>query len=170
MKRMLNYDTQIIHQFRVIYDEEHEHANNSDDNLHNDPSSNNENDHNEIMLPTFVKESLDNMKKYDGTINFMKSMNHFLLLVPMESKRKIYLRLYKWVVSFATWNYSTVSNSISQLTLQNSNTMKNNENENNNNNNNNNNNELNNNFDKMKLESSNETKTNNNESKFIQIF
>lgn len=40
-------------------------------------------------------------------VEFEAASNKFALLVPTENKRKVFLRLFKWVISFATWKYSS---------------------------------------------------------------
>lgn len=79
------------------------------------------------MLPPFVRQQLDQIREattHRGTGLVSPTMSdspHLLglwiesksateklhLLVPNEKKRKNYLRLFKWVVSFATWRYGT---------------------------------------------------------------
>lgn len=42
---------------------------------------------------------------YYTTIEIIAAENNFIKVVPVESKRIFYARIFKWVVSFATWKY-----------------------------------------------------------------
>jgi hypothetical protein len=76
------------------------------------------------MLPPFVRQQLDQIRDSNtqrglplpscSSLTMAESKvatQKLHLLVPNEDKRKNYLRLFKWVVSFATWRYGADSTS-----------------------------------------------------------
>lgn len=57
------------------------------------------------LLPPFVREQLDKIHNAKNSDDAAAATEKLHLLVPNETKRKRYVRLFKWVVSFATWKY-----------------------------------------------------------------
>ena len=70
-------------------------------------------DQEDTKLPPFVREQLDLMKQGK---QLEQTVNQFKLLVPSFAKRAQYLRMFKWVVSFATWTYGTTAAAASSTT------------------------------------------------------
>jgi hypothetical protein len=63
-------------------------------------------DSDDIRLPPFVREVLEHMRDSKTLEEFNEVVGQLVTLVPSESERRAYVRVYKWVVAFATWRYT----------------------------------------------------------------
>jgi hypothetical protein len=66
-------------------------------------------EYSDVFLPPFVRKPLDDMRGVQCEAEMHAAIDSFVRLVPDEAKRKFYVRIFKWVVAFATWKYARVA-------------------------------------------------------------
>eukprot|EP00595_Chromulina_sp_UTEXLB2642_P003014 CAMPEP_0196768070 /NCGR_PEP_ID=MMETSP1095-20130614/42308_1 /TAXON_ID=96789 ORGANISM="Chromulina nebulosa, Strain UTEXLB2642" /NCGR_SAMPLE_ID=MMETSP1095 /ASSEMBLY_ACC=CAM_ASM_000446 /LENGTH=332 /DNA_ID=CAMNT_0042137133 /DNA_START=980 /DNA_END=1975 /DNA_ORIENTATION=- len=119
--RMLDYDYQLTTQYQVqfnlskTYDEEKidskldkqidSRMDIKDLKLGYESIAITDSDGDDIKLPPFVRTILDDMRNSSTSDDFNKAVQKFILFVPQERKRRIYLRIYKWMVAYCIWSY-----------------------------------------------------------------
>jgi hypothetical protein len=64
-----------------------------------------ENDESDVRLPPFVRTQLEVVRNANTLEELNHAIENYSILVPSDIKRKAYLRVFKWVVSFAFWKY-----------------------------------------------------------------
>ena len=60
------------------------------------------------MLPRYVSQALEKLREADSKQNsgeLEEAMNHFATIIPNESVRRKYRRIFKWVVAYAPWKF-----------------------------------------------------------------
>jgi hypothetical protein len=60
------------------------------------------------MLPRYVSQALEKLREADSKPNsgeLEEAMNHFATIIPNESVRCKYRRIFKWVVAYAPWKF-----------------------------------------------------------------
>jgi len=60
------------------------------------------------MLPRYVSQALEKLREADSKQNpgeLEEAMSHFATIVPNESARRKYRRIFKWVVAYAPWKF-----------------------------------------------------------------
>lgn len=120
MVRMSLYESQISSEYRtdtILFDKKGEDG--RDDNPADDSNDSPQDDTMQsstgqsqgldgidIRLPPFVRGVLENMRDAKSLEEFNEAVHELVTLVPNESERRAYVRVYKWVVAFATWRYT----------------------------------------------------------------
>lgn len=59
----------------------------------------------DVRLPPFVRSQLDRIRDAQTADDLLVAEQKLNVLVPSETRRKNYIRAFKWIVSFATWKY-----------------------------------------------------------------
>jgi hypothetical protein len=66
----------------------------------------------DVRLPPFVRKQLDAIRDAETADDLMVAEEKLNVLIPNEVRRHAYMRVFKWIVSFATWKYEVAKDSL----------------------------------------------------------